>query len=163
MNIGSDKRKQTIDLIFVLGLLCVFAISALAVVQIGSSSYEKTVESMESLYTGRTATAYIEKQVRQNDQSGAISVEEFEGETALALRSEIGGEAYIRLIYFNDGYLKEIFAKENTNFSLEAGESMIPLEKFKIEQREDNMFAFTVVDNNGAETTTILSTRSQSE
>ena len=55
----SRNQKHFIDVLFTLGLLCVFAASALAVVLIGAHVYKTTAADMDANYTTRTSLSYI--------------------------------------------------------------------------------------------------------
>ena len=70
-----QRQNHFIDVLFTLGLLCVFAASALAVVLIGAHVYQSTAADMDANYTTRTSLSYVAEKVRQHNESGSISLE----------------------------------------------------------------------------------------
>lgn len=68
----SKKRRfheqvHITDLLFSLGLLCLFTISSLTVLLIGAHVYKQTALDMKTNYTTRTALTYVAEKVRQHD------------------------------------------------------------------------------------------------
>ena len=58
MNNKNDNRHM-VDILFVIALFCVFALSALMLVIIGSNVYKKTVTNMDNNFDSRTSFSYI--------------------------------------------------------------------------------------------------------
>ncbi len=160
MRVFSDKRRQAIDILFALGLFCVFAVSALLVVQIGSTAYKNNVKNTESIFSSRTAIAFIEKQVKQSDDAGGVTLGKLGDLPALLLETEIEGETYINYIYYYEDNLRELFTKEGTEVTPASGEPLIPLKEFNIDQLGEKVYSFSVVDNNDAKSQIVLSLRS---
>ena len=67
----SRNQKHFIDVLFTLGLLCVFAASALAVVLIGAHVYKTTAADMDANYTTRTSLSYIAKEIPGGIHTGS--------------------------------------------------------------------------------------------
>ena len=60
-NHQKQEKHFIVDILFVLALFGVFAVSALALVTIGADVYQHTVEDMGVNYESRTAVSYIRK------------------------------------------------------------------------------------------------------
>ena len=58
-NHQKQEKHFIVDILFVLALFGVFAVSALALVTIGADVYQHTVEDMGVNYESRTAVSYI--------------------------------------------------------------------------------------------------------
>ena len=65
MNNRNQEKHFIVDILFVLALFGVFAVSALSLVTIGADVYQHTVEDMSVNYDSRTAVSYIMEKVRQ--------------------------------------------------------------------------------------------------
>ena len=65
MNDKTQEKHFIVDILFVLALFGVFAVSALSLVTIGADVYQHTVEDMSVNYDSRTAVSYIMEKVRQ--------------------------------------------------------------------------------------------------
>ena len=64
-NHQKQEKHFIVDILFVLALFGVFAVSALALVTIGADVYQHTVEDMGVNYESRTAVSYIMEKVRK--------------------------------------------------------------------------------------------------
>ena len=115
MNNRNQEKHFIVDILFVLALFGVFAVSALALVTIGADVYQHTVEDMGVNYESRTAVSYILEKVRQNDTTDSISLATLEDTPALCMLSRIEDETYCTYLYFYDGHLKELFMREGTS------------------------------------------------
>lgn len=130
MNNRNQEKHFIVDILFVLALFGVFAVSALALVTIGADVYQHTVEDMSVNYESRTAVSYILEKVRQNDTADSISLTTLEDTPALCMLSRIEDETYCTYLYFYDGHLKELFIREGTSLGgqiLPAGADIMEL------------------------------------
>lgn len=149
----NQERHFIVDILFVLALFGVFTVSALMLVTIGSEVYRHTVEDMGSNFESRTAVAYITEKIRQNDNvitdssnntTQNISISTLAGEPALMLSQVIDGETYCTYLYLHDGYLKELFMRSGSYLgdnTLAAGQNIMELTDFVLEQASDNLLS----------------------
>ena len=94
-NHQKQEKHFIVDILFVLALFGVFAVSALALVTIGADVYQHTVEDMGVNYESRTAVSYIMEKVRQNDTADSIFLTDLENVPALCMLSEIDEETVL--------------------------------------------------------------------
>lgn len=143
-----SKRNAShmIDMLFTLGLLLVFAASALAVVLIGAHVYKTTAANMDTNYTSRTSLSYAAEKIRQHDESGSIFTGKVEDEDALILLETIDGKEYATYIYEDDGMLKELFTDKNTSVQKKLGDAILEVQNFTIEALEGGFIRFTATD-----------------
>ena len=59
--------EHTIDRVFLLALLALFAATAFLVVSIGAKQYHSIADSMTANYETRTVSSYLEEKMNQND------------------------------------------------------------------------------------------------
>lgn len=133
------QQRHIIDIIFVLALFCLFALSAVFLITIGADIYGKTVDNMESNFNTRTALAYITEKVRQSDAGEQISVGEFSGQTALIITSRISDTDYNTYIYEYNGYLKELMCRKDVVPGAEAGQDILEVSEFKLMPVSDHL------------------------
>ena len=131
----NPARKHSTDILFVLVLFLVFTSSALAVILLGARVYQSTSSRMESNYNVRTALAYVSEKIRQNDESGAVSLCELDGIPALTLSQRMEDTSYITYLYFQDGALKELLTEASREVSAEQGTAIISLKAFRSGKR----------------------------
>lgn len=123
------ENKTHIEGLLVLVLFGVFAICILAVLLSGAGTYERLVDRQQSGYAERTVPQYIATKVRQADVSGAVTIGEFGGVSALELTEVLGEEEYLTRIYCYDGYLRELFSAATGSFRPEDGEGILEAEQ----------------------------------
>lgn len=68
------KRDHSMDFVFTLILLCIFAVSILTVLMNGVSSYEAVTDRMENNYNARTGIAYITEKVRHCGEYAEVEI-----------------------------------------------------------------------------------------
>ncbi|MFI3208110.1 MAG: DUF4860 domain-containing protein [Eubacteriales bacterium] len=157
------QREHVIDMVFALSLMCVFTLCGLLVVFIGVNVYKDTVINMESTFSDRTAMSFLAKQIRQNDRSDGIEITEIEGQVALKFIEDIDEETFCKYIYYNEGYLYELYAKEEFTPVLSAGQQLIELDGWDIVLNENGTITLSIYYNDSTEESHLtLSLRSES-
>ena len=155
------KSKHTIDTVFVICLTLLFLLSALSVIAIGASIYQKNVTMMASNSSQRIATSYISEKVRQNDINGAVYVDELFGKNALVMAKEVNGSIYNTYIYEYDGQLMELFARSDLGTVYpQSGQKIMDVRSFDIKDVSDGLFDVRLVLEDGLEEQIYISKRS---
>ena len=99
--------EHTIDRVFLLALLALFAATAFLVVSIGAKQYHSIADSMTANYETRTVSSYLEEKMNQNDVAGSVAVTSIGAFPAIALSEAVNDTIYTTYIYCYDGYLPE--------------------------------------------------------
>ena len=150
---SGDPNRHIVDVLFVLALFGVFAACALMLVTIGAGVYKKTVANMNDNFSERTAYSYVTEKIRQNDSAGVISIDEISGVPALTFTRQSGEEEFCTYLYLYDGYLKELFVRKDS-FSgtdiLSAGQNIMPLTSFTIEETADGLIKLILDTGSGS-------------
>lgn len=128
------NNAHSIDTVFVLVLLCTFAVAVLMVLMLGASSYKSAAAAVEQNYETRTAAGYIAEKVRHSSTEGSIGTGVFDGRSALLLAQEADGETYITYIYCYDGWIRELFTEEDSGLTAEAGEKLLEASDMQVSQ-----------------------------
>lgn len=154
----SEKKHFVVDVLFILALFGLFAVSALMLVTIGSEVYRKTVDEMNVNYETRTSVAYITEKIRQNDYlteastSCNISISTLDGEPSLMISQTIDNQTYCTYLYLHEGYLKELFMKSGSYLGeniLSAGQNICELSSLTMEQTKDNLLSLHLTTPGG--------------
>ena len=156
------NRSHVIDLIFPLAVLFVFAASSLVVLLLSVHIYTGQTTQAESNYRTGTPLSYIEEKVRQNDVEGGIAIETLDGTECLALKDSSGGIDYTTYLYVSDGWLKELFVRDDADVSLSAGKNIIEASDFTVSELDNGLYRITITDTDGVTGSRILSERSHS-
>ena len=137
--IGHSPR--TIQSVFVLLLLSLFACLGTFLVTMGAQIYRNTVESSEINSDSRVMTAVVRSAVWAED-GGKVKIEHFDdlNITALCVVNDYNGEVYCKRLYCAvdadplDGvprsYLWESYTSEDMEFSVDSGETLCELNSF---------------------------------
>ncbi len=159
-----SRKSHVIDTVFVICLTLLFMLSALTVIAIGAGIYKKNVQQTSENYAQRISFAYITEKVRQADQNGLVFVKELFNQEVLVLQEVINGDLYDTYIYEHDGYLMELFARDDLkNFYPQSGQKIYKLNSFEIHQVSDHLLKATVTAEDGDEESVYIAIRSESE
>lgn len=140
---NSQKEKlHIVDILFVLALFGVFALSALVLVILGANIYKQTVAHMTENYDSRMASSYFTEKLRQHDLASSIELGELYDTEALVFTQNINEEDYATYLYYHDGYLRELFMKKGSNIGdnpLDAGHPIMKLTHLDMEFISDDL------------------------
>ena len=116
------EKTSNITELLALAVFTVFTLCILLVLLTGAKGYQKLVDRGRESYEARTAAQYITTRVRQAE---AVTVEPFGGCEALVAWEQIDGETYLTRVYWQDGYIRELFCAEDAALSPEDGEKIL--------------------------------------
>lgn len=159
MRFRTRNNNHMIDFLFPIVLFFVFALSALTVLLLAAGIYQSTTENSSLNYTSSTALSYISEKIHQNNISGSISIDEFDGCEALLLKQEVHGTSYCTYIYSYDNELKELFMREGADSTASSGKTIIEIKDFSIEKPSDNLVCFNCTDLDDHTASAIVSVR----
>ncbi len=162
------KKHLDISIAAPLVLFAVFVILASAVLLAGAGLYKGNVEADRTAWEERTAADYIAMRVRQSDAAGRCFVGDFDekaprgsGDTFFYLE-EYEGVLYSTRIYAHGGWLYELFAPHEAEFSREDGQRLTPLDTLSFTLESGRLTA-VFTHTGGHEDMRILTLRSFSE
>ena len=127
--------EHTIDRVFLLALLALFAATAFLVVSIGAKQYHSIADSMTANYETRTVSSYLE--------------EKMNAFPAIALSETVNDTIYTTYIYCYDGYLREITVSDGTTVLPGDGQKIIETKALAIDMVSSNLYCFTITDTTG--------------
>lgn len=117
-------RKHSIGSVFTLVLFTVFAITALFVTAGGAMVYQKTAAETDRRFNRQTCLNYITAKIHAGNEAGAISVADFDGNSALCFTSVLDGTEYATYIYYFDGAVRELFCNKAVELGADAGSAI---------------------------------------
>lgn len=140
------QKYHSIDFAFVLLLFCLFSMSSLALISIGSHVYSSTVNTLEQNYTQSTIIDYIQQKVRQNLSANQIEVKTFDNLDVLCIHETQQGHPYTTYIYHDQSSLKELYIGDEQSFDKERGETIMNVDNVAFQINHDMLKI--IVDNN---------------
>ncbi len=157
----NTNKRHIIDAVFVICLLLLFLISALTVIAIGASIYKKNVAQTSENYAQRVSTAYVTEKIRQSDANGSIFTKELFGTNVLVLQQEIDGSLYNTYIYSYDGYLMELFARDDLDkFYPQTGQKILHINSFDVSMLSPHLVFVSLTSDEGVQDNVYISVRS---
>ncbi len=164
-----SRSPRTIQSVFVLLLLCLFACLSTFLVTVGAQVYRNTVDSAEQNNNSRIMTAVVRSAIWAED-GGKVKIERFDDLdiTALTIENEYDGVKYYKRLYCAvdpdplDGeprsFLWESFNSEDIEFRVDSGESLCELNGFE-PSIEGNMLKVDLESSNGTKSTIRIALR----
>ncbi len=143
-------ESHTTDLLFTLGLFCVFAASAFLLVLIGIRVYRSTAAQMDDTFSTRTAVSYVAEKLRQHDAAGAARLGELEGQPALILEDETDAGAVVTYIYADSEALWELTVSPWTEPARQLGDRILEVRDFTMRDVGDGFLEFSASDSTGS-------------
>ncbi len=143
------STKHSIDSLAVLLLFAMYVLFLLFLLLFGAGNYKASVKSLDTNNNLYTAASYITTKFRQHDQPGATSLTEFQGCTAICFQEKIGNKTYSTYIYFDQGYLKELFTAVGSQADISMGTQLAQLSDFQAELIDDCFYQITLTDTDG--------------
>lgn len=134
---------RMLNIVFVLLLFCAFALMMLMTLLSGAGVYQSVHENMEHQYEERTALAYLEAKLHHYDSVGAVQLEPFADTTALAFYEDVDDVRYKTLIYYHEGYIKELFFETGLLFQPEDGQRVLPASDLQFDWAAPNLLQLT--------------------
>jgi len=155
-----NNNQHMIDILFVLSLFCLFAVSSVILILFGANVYKKTISQMDTNYSSRTSIAYITEKIRQSDAYDSIYVEQKNGKDILKMTQKIDNIEYATSLYEYDGYLCELFARTDIELPEDAGQPVITITDLNFEKIGEKLLKISFTDtavseNNTSRKTTI--------
>ncbi|MBP7348808.1 MAG: DUF4860 domain-containing protein [Butyrivibrio sp.] len=156
MNNRSENR-HTIDFLFVIALLFLFAFMAVMLIALGASVYQRNVSLMEKNYETRTSYAYITEKIRQADATGDLQIGSIGQSPALLLFQEINDVSYTTYLYQYNGNLTELLTRTGSSLPAESGQPIIPVKDFNINRISDRLYCITITEPDNSNISIYLS------
>lgn len=159
-----QAKKHNMDGAFVLLVFTVFAACILMVLLTGAGAFRRISARDGASYDRRVGISYLAAKVRHADTADGVFVGDFDGGRSeegdtLFLTEKIDGELYDTRIYYYDGYVRELFAAADGDFSPADGEPVLPAESLTF-HLEDGLLSVQTTDGDGAPSQLTLSLRS---
>lgn len=150
------QKKHFTDIIFIIMLIGIFAISAVTLTILGVNTY-KNFASENGERDATTSLLFFAQKIRQCENKTSIHTEKIGNTDALILESSQNGRNIKTCLFVNDGYLKEITALGNMKLSKEFGQNILPLNNAEFGISDERLLTITVTDTDNRKTSIKLS------
>lgn len=141
------KQIQFFDTLFLLILFCLFTVLSLFVILIGAHAYSGVVQDMDGNNQMRASLSYVANKIRAGDESGAVNVENINGQKVLTIRADYDKSEYKTYIYYYNSSIYEELRKAEQAFQLGKGDKISTAKAFSVEKIADNSLKLTATDD----------------
>lgn len=131
-----EKRGHTLDILFPLGLLALYALAAAGVLLLAAGIYRQSMTRSDADFASDTALAYVTEKLRAADREEAVRVEDRD---TLVISVNYGDSWYDTYIYCYDGSLRELMTRREVPFAPEQGRALVALEDFRAEWASEGL------------------------
>lgn len=153
----NQKQPHIVDVIFVLALLGLFALSSLFLITAGSEIYQNTMDNMSTNYEMRTSTTYLSEKARQ---ARNIELTTLKDVTAIAITEDINDVTYVTYLYYYDGYMRELYTEADKDLGssmLAAGQKICELNSIRFETENNGLIRTTLIYKDNTYASLLLS------
>ncbi len=136
------RMGKTTEIFLVVLLIAGLCFAMAVIIDAGTRSYKKIVENNRQIESARIVLSYLNMRVRQNDVSGMVQLMEGEinGADALLIKHTGLEKGMVTYIFYQDGWLKEIYTNDRIEPSEKDAENVVRAEGVMFEFKEkDNM------------------------
>ena len=136
-------RGQKIDTVFVLFIFSIFAVSVLIVLMLAASIYQNISEMSKDDADERLVLSYIWTKTKKYNDVDKIHIADFDGNNALFIDVVINDRFFQTIIYFEDGWLLELFAEKGLGFGRADGNRIMRVSDLTFEEIEWGLLKIT--------------------
>lgn len=151
------KKKHSINMMFTVLLLGIFALTAIFVAVMGAKVYANSADKMHANFDTRTSIVYLSEKIRTCPADG-FSVRELNGAKALVLSEDVGGTVYESWIFVTDEQLCETTVASGDTILPGAAQRIMPLKALDAQLR-DGGIEISVITMEDDYNTTFISGR----
>ena len=155
------RGRSIVDMLFILALFAVFMISALFIVLFGAKIYQRIIADSDTNYISRTSIAYISEKIHQHDERDGVSVSYNNNAPVLRLSETYGDSMYYTYLYEQNSVLKEITCPAEYEPVFSAGQQILEITSFNVEEQNGNLYRFEITDVDGNEINFYVSVNSE--
>lgn len=140
------QRNHRIDSLFPITLFLVLTLFALMVIILAANIYENTALRSHQNHQSRIALSYVSEKIHQNEDSSDIFIGKIQDLDALILSFHHEDSDYCTYVYYYDGALRELFAKDHVQISPSDGKVILKLSDFSMEEIDPGLLYFSCTD-----------------
>ncbi|WP_294464366.1 DUF4860 domain-containing protein [uncultured Anaerofustis sp.] len=157
----NNSNSHTIQTAMALIMFCLFLVSILLVLTSGVKSYSSIASKLSSRYESRTCLNYISSKVKYNDTQNSVDIKDFNGKNALYIKNQIDDKEFNTIIYYYDGYVKELTVEEGKELGLNSGQNIVPIKNIEFKKVKNNLIHIYCTDNKGDKKDAYISLKSE--
>ena len=140
---NTKQKGSSIGTVATLIIFCVFSVSVITVLLLGASAYRNINTTSRAGHEERICLSFVWTRIKNSDGGSGLSVGYFEGRSALFIDEIEGGTKYHTIIYYYDGWMRELFFEEGLEFGLNDGARISRVESLSFEELSNGLIRAT--------------------
>ena len=153
------KKKHSVNMMFTILLLGIFALSAIFVAVLGAKVYANSADKMHANFDTRTSLVYLSEKIRTSPGEN-FTVRDLNGTKALVLSEEIKGTTYEAWVFVANDKLCEVTVVAGDTVLPGAAQQIMDLKEFDAVLK-DGGIELSVLTVAGNRDTTFISARTE--
>ena len=136
---NTRQKGTSIGTAATLIIFCIFSVSVITVLLLGASAYRNINTTSRAGHDERICLSFVWTRIKNSDGAGGFYVGEFDGAPALFIDEMEGGTRYRTIIYYYDGWMRELFFEEGLEFNRADGSRISRVESLSFEELENGL------------------------
>lgn len=142
-----QKKKHFIDILFIILLIGIFALSSVMLTILGVKAYRSSATD-NSAQSANTAALFFAQKIRQCEDKSTIKIQKLQNTYALTMKADSEKGAVITWLFVYDGYLRELTSIDSMSASAEFGQQILPMKAADFRIKNDNLLQVTLTEKN---------------
>ena len=132
-------KQNNIGTAATLIIFSTFAAAVITVLLLGVSAYRNINITSRAGYDERVSLSFIWTKARTWDSASGMYVDDFYGQRALFIDEIIGGQTFHTIIYYYDGWMRELFIEAGFDFHPRDGARISRVVSLDFEEFENGL------------------------
>ena len=151
------RKKHSVNIMFTVLLLGIFALTAIFVAVMGARVYAHSADKMHANFDTRTSLVYLSEKIRTNPGDD-FSVRDVDGSAALVLTEDVNGVKYESWVFVYNDRLCEATVRSGDTVLPGAAQQIMDLHELDVVMRDGGV-EISVLTVSGERNSTFISSR----
>ena len=141
-----QKKKHFIDILFIILLIGIFALSSVMLTILGVKAYRSSATD-NSAQSANTAALFFAQKIRQCEDKSTIEIQKLQNTYALTMEADSEKGTVTTWLFV---YLRELTLIDGMSASAEFGQQILPMKAADFRIKNDNLLQVTLTEKNNS-------------
>ena len=144
-----QKKKHFIDILFIILLIGIFALSSVMLTILGVKAYRSSAAD-DFAESTNTAALFFAQKIRQCEDKSTIKTEKLRDTRALTMETDSEKGAIKTWLFVYDGYLRELTSINSMSASPEFGQQILPMKAVDFIIKSNGLLQVTLTEKDNS-------------
>lgn len=144
-----QKKKHFIDILFIILLIGIFALSSVMLTILGVKAYRSSATDNSSQSANNAALFFAQK-IRQCEDKSTIKIQKLQNTYALTMEADSEKGTVTTWLFVYGGYLRELTSIDSMSASAEFGQQLLPMKSADFRIKNDNLLQVTLTEKDNS-------------